>query len=41
MHLSFATTRGIDRIPPMRLYEKVKDASLDEVNRVAREMEEL
>lgn len=41
MHLSFATTRGIDRIPSMCLYEKVKDASLDEVNRVAREMEEL
>jgi hypothetical protein len=48
MHQSFATTtRGLDRdLPPMRLYEKVKrlekakGASLDEINRVARETEE-
>jgi hypothetical protein len=48
MHQSFATiTRGLDRhLPPMRLsekakwLEKAKGASLDEINRVARDTEE-
>ena len=40
-HTSFATTtRGLNRnLPPMRLYEKAKGATLDEINRVARETE--
>ena len=35
-HTSFATTtRGPDRdLPPMRLYGKAKDKTLDEVNHV-------
>jgi len=41
-HTSFATTtRGLNRdLLPMRLYEKAKGASLDEVNRVAKETED-
>lgn len=39
---SFATTtRGLNRdLLPMRLYEKAKGASMDEINRVAKEIEE-
>ncbi len=41
-HNSFAAaTRGLDRdLPPMRLYEKAKGATLDEINRVAKETED-
>ena len=42
LHLSFATTtRELDReLPPMCLYEKAKGATLDEINRMAREIED-
>ena len=41
-HTSFATTtRRLDRnLAPMRLYEKVKGASLEEINHMARETED-
>ena len=42
-HLAFATTtRGLDRdLLPMRLYEKAKGVTLDEINRVSKELEEV
>ena len=42
MHTSFVTTTcGLDRESlPMRLFEKAKGGSLDEVNRVAQENED-
>lgn len=41
-HTSFTTTtRGLNReLPPMKLYEKAKGASLDEINKIARETED-
>jgi len=42
MHQSFiTTTRRLNRdLPPIRLYEKAKDAGPNGINRVARETED-